>query len=180
MKKITKVLGLLGLCLIGLSQESKAQGFTFSGGLEVALPLGDFGNLASFGVGASVGGEYALNDNMGITLNAGYIFLVPEEFFASAFMLPYQAGYKYYFDSNENGFYGHAQIGFHTVSATSEDISLFGTNIGGVTVSSTDLSYAIGVGYLINEKIDLGLRYNIVATEVSSSNYIGLRTAYNF
>ena len=178
MKKLTKFIAAL-LLITAFTNNSDAQ-FKVSAGLELAMPLGDFSNLASFGAGISAGGEFALGDNMGLTGQVGYIYLAPADGFASAYMMPFQAGFKYYFDSNEGGLYAHAQVGMHTLSVTTQDYEFFGVTIPGITSSSTDLSYGVGAGYLINEKIDIGARYNIISGNGGSSNYIGIRTAYNF
>ena len=178
MKKIMKLAAALAL-VAGFANTSNAQ-FGASVGLEVAMPLGDFSNLASFGAGVSGAGEYAMSDNAGITGTIGYIYLAPADGIASAYMMPMQLGFKYYFDSNEGGFYGHGQLGVHTLSATTEDFEIFGTTIPGVTASSTELSYAVGAGYLVGESLDFGLRYNIISGDGGSSNYLGVRVGYNF
>lgn len=90
---------------------------------------------------------------------------------------------KYYFQDQQEGFYGHAQLGIHSVSTKTEDIDLgpLGTQEG-VSSSTTNFSWAIGVGYQL-EKLDLGLRYNSISPDsdiegAKASSYIGLRVAY--
>lgn len=178
MKNLIKITAALFL-VVAFSFNSKAQ-FGASVGLEVALPLGDFGNLASFGTGISAGGEFAIGDNIGLTAQIGYIYLLPADGLKSAYTMPMQAGFKYYFDSNESGFYGHGQIGVHTTGVTTDDFEFFGVTVPGVSSSSTDLSYAFGAGYLVSENIDLGARYNMIAGDGSTLSYISIRAAYNF
>ncbi len=181
MKKII----LVALCLVAFTQTSKAQ-FTASVGAEVVLPLGDFGKSTSFGAGLSVGGEYAIDDNMGVTGQVGYIHMITTKEIKSAYMMPIQAGFKYYIDSNEEGFYLHGQLGVHLVGVTTKGLEskehFFTVETRNVNIktTTTNMSYAIGGGFLVNENIDLGLRYNIISTEGTSSSYLATRIAYNF
>jgi hypothetical protein len=178
MKKLITTLGI-GLCLITFTKNSNAQ-IGASVGLEIALPLED-----GFGIGFGVtgGGEYSLDENMGITGQLGFIKLTAEGD-GSYSMIPIQFGFKYYFDSNESGFYGHGQLGFHTFRASIEVPTYNFTTgaIGSETISSsnTEFSLAFGGGYMINTNIDLGIRYNMILLEGDNFNYLGLRAAYNF
>ncbi|TXB65436.1 porin family protein [Vicingus serpentipes] len=176
MKKILKVVGV-ALCLVAFTQNSNAQ-VKFSAGIELAMPIGDFAKTANLGYGVSGSAEKAIGENMGVTGTLGYLimpFNKDESGIDGNFsMMPIQAGFKYYFTDNTGGAYAKADLGFHR---TVMKIDFGG---GSVTNSSTDLSYAIGGGYLINEKIDLGLRYQMVATDGSSSAYLGVRAAYQF
>ncbi len=183
MKKYIIALAVLA-CVVGI--ESKAQEFRPSVGLELAFPTGDFGDAYSLGYGLSVGGELPVGDNIGVTLTAGYILLSVDselsDFIKSAGMIPVQAGVKYYLSEQQEGLYLHGQVGIHSTSVTTEDIDFgFGT-VEGETTSDSNLSFAIGAGFFVND-IDLGLRYNIITTDVEgadASSYLGLRAAFNF
>ena len=193
MKKIIKIIGV-ALLMTAFTQNSTAQ-FKFNAGLEVGLALED-----SYGMmyGASIGGEYGIgDDNMGITAQVGYVLApvdLPSDFTnVSSSFLPIQLGYKYYFDTNEGGAYLHGQLGVH-MFMTSYDFEyetfdrfdpvtfeiIYKTEKESYSDSSTNLSYALGGGYLINENIDLGLRYNIVTATGGNFSYLGVRAAYNF
>jgi hypothetical protein len=191
MKKLIKIAAAL-LLIVTFAQKSTAQ-FKASAGLELGFAL-----ESNFGLmyGVSGGGEFALGDNGGITAQAGYILNTVDVggFFDkySFNFLPVQLGYKYYFDSNESGVYLHGQIGIHVMMSSIEytqtnydiDPNTFQVTETEEKVSESDsqtnLSYAFGGGYLINEHIDLGLRYNIISAKGGSFNYIALRAAYNF
>lgn len=147
-------------------------------GLEVALPLEDGFN---FGIGASASGEFLLGDNMGITAKVGYIALLVEQppvGSSSASMIPFIGGFRYYLTDNESGIYLTGQLGMTTFKSKTE-VEIFGQKFESEG-SSTDLSYAVGAGMLIGDNIDLGLGYNIIASDGNSFNYLGLRAAYNF
>ena len=184
--------------MVSFSQTTKAQ---FNAGLELAMPLGNFGTAASFGAGATLGYDYAANDNLSIVGQAGYIKIFEkapdrtldpgESYSTSMGLIPIQAGVKYYFADNTNGFYGLALVGVHIYKYTSDhtymsqDYSAYPVitevkKTDNFDYSGTFVSYAIGAGYLINEKIDLSVRYNIISSEGSASAYLGIRAAYNF
>lgn len=179
MKKILTLilaLGMFNICAF-------AQGeITPTAGVEIALPMGDFGDVASLGAGISLGAEYGLNENMGIDLQAGYItmFLKDEvsDFFDNYSMIPVQAGFSYYLNGSEGGPYLKGMIGIHSSSVKTPEIDLgpFG-NIPSETVSNTDLSFAPAVGFRTGP-LDLNLRYQIISTEGESTSYLGFRGAY--
>lgn len=169
MKNILKVVGV-ALCLVAFTQNSSAQ-IKISAGADVGYVTNEGYGLA---YGLALGVEKPLGDNMGLTFQTGYDMLAVEGEGASASLIPLQAGFKYYFTDNEGGFYGHGQLGV-TMHKVKVD-----TGFGTYEASGSYLSYAAGVGYLVGEHFDLGLRYNIVASEGSSLNYIALRAAYVF
>lgn len=175
MKKILKVVGV-ALCLIVFTQNSNAQ-IRFSAGLDVGKVLETGYGL---NIGLALGAEKPIGDNMGLTFQTGYDIITLDKDVmgsgASSSMIPIQAGFKYYFTDNESGLYGHAQLGVTNFRIKQD----FGGFVGSVSASSTDLSYAVGAGYLVNENIDLGLRYNIISGNGGSLAYIALRAAYNF
>jgi hypothetical protein len=182
MKKIVTV-----MCALVLGFGATAQDNQISLGLDAGLPMGDFGDAYSLGIGPAAGFELPVGDNLGITAQLSYQILMVQSDFAdfvkSASMVPIQAGLKYYFMDQQEGFYGHGQVGVHMSSVTTEDIDLgiLGT-IEGETESSTNMSWAIGVGYQM-EKLDLGLRYNSISPDsdiegAEASSYLGVRVAY--
>ncbi|MDZ4751541.1 MAG: outer membrane beta-barrel protein [Flavobacteriales bacterium] len=185
MKKQLFIIAAALLSTIG----SFAQSGRPSLGLELALPMGDFGDAYGIGYGLSAGYEHPVGDKLGITANVGYILLSPDEaikdFIESSSMIPIQVGAKYYFSEQQSGPYGHVQLGVHTSSVKTAEFELLGVTIPSETESSTNLSFAFGAGFVLNEKIDLGIRYNIITPdsdieEAKSSAYLGLRVAYMF
>ena len=177
------------VAIFGLGTASFAQMGPVSLGVELALPLGDFAEVNPLGYGLSVGYEHPVGEKLGITAQLGYIMLAVDDEFSDfvdrSSMLPIQAGVKYYFTERGNGPYAHGQIGVHSLSITTKDIDLgpLGT-IEGETESESYLSFAIGAGYELNNKLDIGLRFNVITPDsdiedAEASNYIGLRVAYN-
>lgn len=183
MKKIITIIGI-ALLISAFGQTVNAQ-ITGSVGLEVALP---FESGIGIGFGLTGGAEYELNDNAGITGQLGYIFLTTEAKNSSSALIPFQFGYKYYLDAKDQGLYLHGQLGFHTYRYSYDyEYASYPNGYSADPVyktetysfSSTRLSMAIGGGYMINENIDLGLRYNMIFV-TGGFNYLGLRAAYNF
>jgi hypothetical protein len=179
MKKL--ILSAVALVMAG---SMMAQSNQLSFGLDLALPLGDFGDAYSLGIGPAVGFELPVGDNLGITAQVSYqILMVDNDFIKSASMVPIQAGLKYYLMDQQEGFYGHGMVGVHMQSVTTEDFSFFGLTVPGETTSNTNLSWGIGVGYQL-EKLDIGLRFNSILPDsdapsgVDPNNYIGLRLGY--
>ena len=180
---------LAGLAVAGAATVN-AQSPQVSLGVDLALPLGDFGEAYSLGVGPAAGFEFPVGDNIGLTAQLSYQFLTVDselkDLVKSSSMLPAQVGVKYYFMDQQEAFYGHAQLGIHSNSVTTEDqeFTFLGqtTTIEGETTSSTNFSWAIGAGYQL-EKLDIGLRYNSISPDsdiegAEASSYIGLRVAY--
>ena len=168
MKNLMKIAAAL-LLITAFAQDSNAQ-FKFNAGVELGFAMEDGMGLM---YGLAVGGEFAAGDNMGITVETGYDMIAVDGDGASASVIPMQAGLKYYFDSNEGGMYLHGQAGFTITTVT---VSFFGAT---ASASSTNLSLAPGVGYVINEKIDIGADYNLVLGD-GSFGYIAARAAYKF
>jgi len=167
MVKGIKLLGVV-FCLVAFSQNSNAQ-FKFSMGPDVGFVLNEGSGLSA---GLSFGGEVLIGDNMGATFQTAYSYVLNDFDGLSTAFIPYMAGFKYYFVDNENSPYVHGQLGM-TMSMASGS---------GVSTSSTNLSYAIGGGYLLNEHIDLGLRFHMISASEGgeSVKWLALRAAYVF
>lgn len=184
-----KQLLLLGAAVLFAFNVGTAQDSGVSVGLEIALPLGDFGEFATLGYGASAGYELGISDNLSATARAGYILLAVDSeldgFVKSMAMIPIQAGVRYYLDEVGSGIHAGLQVGVHSMSITTEDIEILGTTIEGTTESETDLSLAPTVGFHVTDQIDVAARFNIILsadddTGAENSNYIGIRTSFKF
>lgn len=182
----TRIL-LFGAAFCG-SLAVNAQSPQLSLGVDLAMPLGDFSDFASFGVGPAAGIEFPVGDNIGVTVQVAYDFLTPnsdwKDFVESMSMLPAQAGIKYYFMDQQEGFYAHGQLGIHSMSTKSKEVDLGPLGAaGGETTTNTNFSWAIGAGYQL-EKLDIGLRYNSISPDsdapdgTNAFSYIGLRIGY--
>lgn len=155
----------------------------FGAGVEVAMPMGSFGDAVGFGVGATVNYDFAIGENMTVGAQAGYIMFLPktQEFFGvesktSASMIPILGVFKYYIggSSEDGGLYLGANVGVNMTSVKSKT-DFLGTEIE-VSASSTDVTYAPVVGFKTEGGLDLSARYQIV----DGGAYLGLRIGMNF
>lgn len=188
MKKLT-----LGLAAITLAGGLFAQDSGFSAGLDLAVPMGNTGDLYSFGLGPVVSYEREAGDQGLIGLSVAYTIMFPkEDFVKSGAIIPIQASYKYFFDDIREGVYVGGMFGYGIHAVTFEDITVGGVTIGGGSSSNTGLALAPMVGYVVNERLDLGLRYQIIISSESDDGsisseststsfpYVALRAAFNF
>lgn len=168
---------MIGAAMLGFvftSNQLSAQESFMSGGTEIAISLGDWGDLYPFGFGVSGQYEFGVTSKLGITASAGYTLMTPDselkDFLENAYFLPLQVGGKYYLTESREGLFLAAQLGVH----------IFG--VSGSSETETNLSFAPEVGYFFTEKISAALRYNVITQEegIDNWNYLGLRAAYNF
>lgn len=187
MKKI-----ILSIAAVALTGSLIAQDSGFSAGLDVQLPMGDFGELFSLGVGPAVGFDREAGDQGLLGLVASYSILSgKEDFITKGKMINITGHYKYFFDDIREGVYvapmiGWGMVGYH-----------FEFEVPGLVSVSSDealggLSFGAGAGYVVNERIDIGIRYQIIratadgdatasAGEASTGlGFLGLRAMYNF
>lgn len=171
MKKVFLVLSVITLTITSLkAQNGTSTPINFSIGLEASLPIGDFADLYGFGIGGSLQGEYKPSDDLGLTLNAGYINYSGKKITfggvtidAGNFgIVPVLAGVKYYFSPKV---YGHGQLG-----------AGFGTSSG----AGTSFAYTPGVGFILSKNIDLLVKYVAYSKNKETLSSIGARLAYNF
>lgn len=169
MKKTITTIFAVAALIVATNYTSNAQ-LRVSVGPELCMPMGDFADGFGIGFGGTVGVEYGVSDNLGIGARAGYLTFGGKDMMDgfSFNMIPLQAFAKYYFTESQSGLYGMLNLGFHNGKV----------NVEGAE-GSTDLSYAPEVGYHL-ANIDLGLRYQMVATEGSTTSYLGIRIAYVF
>jgi hypothetical protein len=159
----------------------KAQTTQLSIGADAMLPIGDFSEWASFGVGPALGVEFPAGDRAAFVLQFAYNFLTPQDDAGidSWTMMPIQAGGKFFFQETQKGAYGSLLLGLHNQTVTTKEIDggpLVGT-IPSVKESEADFSWAVGAGYQM-EKLDIGARYNAISDSNAKWGYFGFRVAY--
>ncbi|HMH21271.1 MAG TPA: hypothetical protein VK563_05825 [Puia sp.] len=174
MKKIALALFILSASATTMAQSSKEQTFTFGAGINLALPLGDFGKGYSFGLGGQVQGEYLFTENVSGIVSAGYTsFFGKSQTFdfgagpqtiknPSVGLIPILAGIRFY--PSEQFFIG-AQAGLGILSGSGSSTSAF--------------DYYPQIGYNA-ESFQLVLGYNGLSKNGSTLNHIGLTGIYKF
>lgn len=167
MKKVFLIAGLIMSLNIYTQAQSDDKPVTLSLGLEGALPLGSFGDFYDFGFGASLQGEYKPAEDLGLTLNAGYVTYSSDISGLKSYgQVPVLAGAKYYIAKSKA--YLHGQLGI-AIPTDKDEKSAF--------------MYSPGIGYVISNKVDILAKYVGYGNEgedTGSRNALGVRLAYNF
>lgn len=180
MKSALTIIALI-LALAAINGSAIAQGNKSIGGaLDVAMPLGDFGDVANTGFGGVFTFQYAYKPNFHFLFDLGYTAWGGKnniyELDYSWDAVPVQFGCKYYFSPAVNRFYIGGLAGFHRFSV---DIPFYNPYTGTTeTISSSDTKFGIapmggyefGIG--TNLLLDLGARYQMVDDNLS---YFGIR-----
>lgn len=201
---------ILASIAIGATTMAMAQENRFSAGLELGLPMGDFGDAAGVGFGVTLGYEIPIGDNLGFMAQAGYINFSGKDIENSVTIngttvtttvegksqgvIPIQVGLKYYFTDNQEGFYAGLLTGVHMSMVKVPEVDLSTGVVGEKTETNTNFSLAPELGYIIGENIDVALRYQMLFAksetmnpvtfameeETVTNSYLGIRIAYMF
>ena len=179
MKKIllVAVFAVAAFCA-SAQTESTSKGRTrFSIGLEAGLPVGDFDDVFSFGIGGTAKAEIPVASKAFATVSAGYTSLSYTDDLKKSFkaigvddkaqgFVPLKAGLKYFFGKN---FYGAGELG-----------AAIGTAKGADTRFAW--SPGIGISYPVSDKndIDAGIRYESWSKDGNSIDQIGFHVALKF
>jgi len=148
----------------------------------------------SRGYGGYWGYEYYCGEKFGITSQAGFIKLGVNDtlktfqsnltnansgtdlFLNRAYMVPWHIGVNYFLNRRGQGIYTHLSFGAHSFLFEMIGFSK-------LRWSETYVSGVIGIGYIINKKIDLGLCLKWIAADNEKENseaakYLGIRCAF--
>ena len=143
-------------------------------GVEVGLPMGDFGDAFGVGIGGSAKYLHGIGTAGQLTLTSGYQRFgakdLPSGVSASASIIPILAGYRH----NFSGLFLEPQVGY----------GIYGSKVsgGGYDFSDSEgaFTWAIGAGYAMAQGLDLGVRYQSASKDGESTSFIGFRVGYNF
>ncbi|MEO6639032.1 MAG: hypothetical protein ABIN25_12200, partial [Ginsengibacter sp.] len=143
MKKVILALSLFFILMVKVNAQGQIR---FSIGVEPSLPIGDFHDAGyNFGIGGSLQGEYKVADDLGLTLNVGYMNYSAKDitvggvtFNGGSFgVAPVLGGFKYYFSPK---MYGHGQLG---------------VGIGTSKGAGTSFAYSPGIGFMLSNNVDI-------------------------
>lgn len=136
---------------------------TFSLGAELSLPVGTFGSVYSFGIGASGQGNFAVADNTALTLYLGYINYSLKSTYGSGSQgyVPLLGGVEVDFSPTV---FGSGQLGL-----------TFYTKGGG-----SAFTYSPGIGFRLSKNFTALLKYVGQSKAGYTSSSVGLRAAYVF
>lgn len=146
---------LLALFVVG----SLCAQMTFGVNGELAMPMGDFGDIVGMGFGGTVQGEYPINETIVATASAGYLMWNGKDAFEdwSYSCIPIKAGAKYHF--GDMGLYGIFELGMYMFTIEWEFL--------GATLddSESEFGFAPGIGYQMpmgeKMKLDISAQYEI-------------------
>lgn len=149
-----------------------------SAGVDLGLPIGNFGESSKLGIGGTAKGMYGIGTAGQIELTVGYTSFGAKEsssaMKASIGIIPVFAGYRHHI----NQFYLEPQLGLSIIrSKASVDIGGMGSYSG--SSSTTAFGWAVGAGYVF-DSFDLSIRYQSASKEGGSLGFFGLRFGYNF
>ncbi|MEJ7609985.1 MAG: outer membrane beta-barrel protein [Ferruginibacter sp.] len=159
------LIAVLFLILSVTVNAQKTKTLKFSVGPEIAAVTGNLNKAYSIAIGATAQLDYMISSDAAITANAGLIQLVGKKIantntkFQSVTLIPLLVGVKYYFIPK---LYGSAQLG---------------TSVSTKTGGSSLFTYIPGVGFKIDEKLDLLLKYTGYSGDGGT---FGVRLGYSF
>lgn len=148
-----------------------ASSSTFNFGLELEglLPLGNFKNATSAGLGVNAVGLYHIGDIGAVTGSVGYnYFLKKEDAEVKYSGIPIKVGFLAKFGGM---FFVEPQVGVYNLRVSDDDDN---------SASNTNLLLAAKVGLNIGEKSHLGIGYNYIKVTGGSYAFAGVSYLFTF
>lgn len=178
MKKLVFIIAL-STCTYFTASAQKGD-INLGAGVDIGLPLGNFGEGYGIGIGASAKGMYGISDAGQVTLTLGFLRFGMKDgsdlVSGATTLIPFLPGYRHRFGD----LYAEGQLGL-TVVRTSVKFKDNDYGIGNIagSHSATHLGYGIGGGYLMGNW-DLGLRFQGVSGSGGNLDFVAAKVAYNF
>lgn len=116
MKKLVLVATFIVAGFIG-AYAQPAEGFTFGAGVRLGLPIGDFGDFSSFGVGGELQGEFGFSDMVSGVVTTGYTSFFGKDGYDATGLIPILVGARVYPSAN---FFIGGQIGYGLITGGGE------------------------------------------------------------
>lgn len=170
MKKIIFLFSLVALVTAANAQKKNTAGrFHFAAGINAGLPMGDFNESHSFGIGAELQPEYALSQKFSLYGSAGYTSFFGKSIdlgeggkydVPNAGLIPILAGARFY---PAPQFFIGAKAGIGLLSSDGESESAF--------------NYQPQVGYNA-KKFEVNLGYNSLSKDGQSLSNLSLSILY--
>ncbi len=169
MKKVLLVAMFIVAGFIG-AYAQPVEGFTAGAGIRVALPIGDFADSHSFGIGAELQGEYGFSDMVSGIATVGYTSFFGKEYeflgvtveAENVGYIPILVGARVYPSPT---FFIGAQVGYGLLTGGGESDGAF--------------NYQPQIGYN-GERFQVALNYNGLSKEGSTLSHIGLTGIFKF
>lgn len=166
MKKVFFAIAIVTASFAANAQNSGAsEGFKVGAGLRVGLPVGEFGDVYGFALGAEVQGEYKFSPMVSGTITTGYTRFMGKTIggfeIPSTGIIPILAGVRVYPSTQ---FFVGGRLG---LSLSTEE--------GG----GSDFTYEPQIGYN-GQRFQLALGYNAISGDGSTAGHIGLTGIIKF
>lgn len=168
MKKAFLILAFAAGTAVSVNAQAP-DGFQFGAGLRLGLPIGDFGDVSSFGIGGEVQGEYGFNSKVSGVITSGYNSFLGKKIdvlgtsvkLDATGYIPVLAGVRYY--PSNNIFIG-AQAGI-------------GILTGGGSETAFNWQPQVGVN---TEHFQVALNFNGLSKDGDTNSHIGLTAIFKF
>lgn len=170
MKRILLVAVITVASFIGANAQP-AEGFQFGAGIRAALPIGDFADSHSFGIGAEIQGEFGLSEMISAVGTTGYTSFFGKSvnlgglgtYKADAVgLIPILVGARVYPSTN---FFIGAQVGYGILTGGGESDGAF--------------NYQPQVGFNA-ANFQVAVNYNGLSKDGATLGHIGLTAIYKF
>jgi hypothetical protein len=164
MKRIFLIIAILfACCSLSAQKKELLNKKSFSLGADLALPIGLFGEVYSFGIGLSAQANFPVSSSTALTIYSGY-----DNYFL-----------KKTYGSGNQGFIplmGGVEVNISPV--------VFGSMQAGITLYTQNVgkafSYTPGVGFKLNKNFIALIKYIGKVKSAINSGAIGVRIAYTF
>jgi len=172
-------LSILFAFLLALGSVNAQNKMSLGAGLVVSFPMGDFGESANTGFGATAVFELSFMPQLVGVANIGYISYGTDVDEVSFSTVPLLFGVKYFFVPGV-GFYGIGQLGFNFFSASVDIPDIGGFGGGSVSSTSTEFTFVIGAGYELPVGSNISLDFNGTFNLISDFNNLQLWAGAKF
>jgi Outer membrane protein beta-barrel domain len=172
MRKINMV--ILASILFSASSFAQKGNNQIGVGGDLSIPSGDFASYFKTGVGVYVKGMLGVGKSGQVTFTTGYSSFKSAGDWTDANVIQTVVPFVFGYRANFNGFFIEPQIGYGAYTEKYPDGDGISTDGGGA------FTWAAGIGYVFNKKIEVSARYQSASKDGSSVNMFGLRLGYNF
>ena len=171
MKRI--IVFLVAGLLLYVSSSAQKGNNKIGAGADISIPTGVFGSYFKTGFGGYIKGLLGVGKSGQVTFTLGYSgFKAVGDFPLKTGVVPLLLGYR----ANFNGFFLEPQLGYSINNARLEGFD----GEGPKTSQGGSFMWAAGAGYVFNNKVEVGARYQSASNNGSTMALFGLRLGYNF
>lgn len=138
MKHICTSLLLISALSSVAAADAAINALSVEGDVIVGLPLGDFGDVSSLGIGALIGVNFRLQEKLVVTGRAGYMQFLTDIDGLSLSGIPLWGGVKYYPSASGSGVFASGEAGITMMRSSFE--------LGGASASDSESNLSLNLG----------------------------------